>query len=767
MKKSLFLWALLVISASCVKEESGDIRRAGGGNDILQAELEQLVESRTTLKDNVDVIWSDGDAITVAGTRATTFTLAEGSGTTSGKFSGDIASAGTGPYFAVYPETGSATFAGGILSFDIAQNRGAATGNIKSGVLPMVSGMKDGSLAFHNLFGLLKITLASGKNISLRKMTLHDLAGNMLWGKCSVPVRNGVPDYNGISLSGGDNTTSIVWENGATLSSSKKSFYFCVPPGALDGGFSVVLYLYDESASDKTGKAYSFVQKITSPVAAERSVVINMDATSISDKSEPLDPKARGYYKTLFVDGGLGLTHFVESSDLPWIKAMGLENDCEYISVSNTKERDSLTQLGLLRAAPLGEDATWSDRNGVLLYPDGKPRFRTIYSNGGSSERHGKALSQAGRDRFHDYYYNGGSYVASCAGAFLACRYVDGTNSYDNATASKNFTYGIFPGNLVHTGMPISISKYGAVFSAIKAEVPFRSFAKGDTLDLVYHHGGGYLPESYNSGLNPQPERLFSYQYTGDPRAAVDSTYYTDYNRLNYDIHGKGARASRVGETCLWAYKNGSTTGRAVLCGSHPEDNVSPSQVRLMCDMINYSLEGNGAATLKATLELGELRRMDAESSDNNPKFAKIGDRQYHHFKIVLSEPVKNFRLTLDSEYDAKSGIDLYLAMRKGGAAWISDADYVLCNKGGQKSMTIKSLPAGTWYIGVFCATTVSATKKSPTSYLKFYSYSGRTETLDGIAYTLKTESIRGGADLSVQDYSGEQISFNNSKLDD
>ena len=756
MKRYFVSFALVALISSCTFEEM-EVKRSSAGNDVLQASLESVEDARATLNEQNEVVWTEGDIITVVGTSSTEFTLSEGAGMTAGKFSGDISSAGTEPYFAVFPKSGNASYSGGTLKFDIAQERGASENNVKSDVLPMVSEVKGGEMHFHNLFGLLKITLKARSGFTAKKMTLRDLGGNMLWGKCTVPVKADSLAYSEMTLAGGNNSTSIVWENGTAIKAAAKSYYFCVPPGSLDRGFSIVVYEYDESAKNNVGKAYTFLQKISSPVAAERSVVINIDEASVTENSEALDTKARGYYKTLFVDGATGLTHFVEMSDLPWIKAMGLENDYECISVSNTTERDSLTALGIMRCAPLGQDATWKDENGVLMYPDGKPRFRTVYANGGNSQRHGKFLGADGRKRFHDYYTKGGSYVASCAGAFLACKFVDGKNSYNSATEDNNFTYGLFPGNLVHTSMPVSISKYGPVFHAIKALTDFGNFAAGDTLDLVYHHGGGYLPYSYNYQLDPQPERLFSYQYTGDPKSATDSTLYTYYNLMHYAIHGK--IKNKVDSTCIWAYKSNSTSGKAVLCGSHPEDNVSPSQIALMKDMVNYALEGNGSATYKAELVLGQPREMNASWSDNNPAFAKIGDRQYHHFKIVANEPIKNFRLTLDSGYDASSGINLYLSLRKGNVAWISDADYVLCNKGGQKTITIKELPKGTWYAGVFCATTVTSTRKNATSYLKFHSYSGKTETLEGIAYSIKAES---GVDVS-----GTRSDVGDSKLDD
>ena len=60
------------------------------------------------------------------------------------------------------------------------------------------------------------------------------------------------------------------------------------------------------------------------------------------------------------------------------------------------------------------------DVNGALLYPDVQPRFRCIYTNGGSASNHGRSLGLEGRDRIKQFFYSGGSYTGSCAGAFIA-----------------------------------------------------------------------------------------------------------------------------------------------------------------------------------------------------------------------------------------------------------------------------------------------------------------------------------------------------------
>lgn len=127
---------------------------------------------------------------------------------------------------------------------------------------------------------------------------------------------------------------------------------------------------------------------------------------------------------------------------------------------------------------------------------------------------------------------------------------------------------------------------------------------------------------------------------------------------------------------------------------------------------------------------------MDKRTADACPEITKIGDRQYHHFTFV-NDTRQDVIVSLKSSYNESSGIDLYLALRKDGFAWMSDADYVICSKGGNKTLDIKSLPAGKWYVSVYCATTVTSTSRTGSNNLAYFTYSGKTQVLDGVAYTI------------------------------
>ena len=127
-----------------------------------------------------------------------------------------------------------------------------------------------------------------------------------------------------------------------------------------------------------------------------------------------------GYYKDLFIDGGV------------------------YLAAGGQKEADS---LGLVYEHIMTENALEQnyvmvsnsiDANGALLYPDGSPRFRMLYTNGGYGN-HGATLGWVGRKQIYTFYVNGGSYVGSCNGAALA-------------TAGSD-TYGLWVGQTLATGI--------------------------------------------------------------------------------------------------------------------------------------------------------------------------------------------------------------------------------------------------------------------------------------------------------------------------
>ena len=82
------------------------------------------------------------------------------------------------------------------------------------------------------------------------------------------------------------------------------------------------------------------------------------------------------YYKDLFQDSGINLT---SRQDLPAARFLGLSYETYYSAKHSPMAitvKDTIEQTAIMVGSTI-------DENGVLLYPDGAPRFKMIYVNGG------------------------------------------------------------------------------------------------------------------------------------------------------------------------------------------------------------------------------------------------------------------------------------------------------------------------------------------------------------------------------------------------
>lgn len=399
-----------------------------------------------------------------------------------------------------------------------------------------------------------------------------------------------------------------------------------------------------------------------------------------------------GYYKDIYMDGGVRLT---SKKDLPVARYLGLS--LEKILSAPTKEltaMDTLYQSLAFVGSP-------EDENGVLLYPDGAPRFRMIYVNGGLATQHGRSLGEEGRQRVRDFIAAGGSYLGSCAGAFITGIYCDEVEE----TVRKEY-FAIWPGYCITTGMK---DTYTGLF--IEKDSPllkYYDFGGDRYVDSVYHNGGCY------------PCRDAKYFPKG---TEILARYDADTMKLKVPAHK---------EIAAWAYKKDEKAGRVVAIGSHPESKCTDERLDLMAAMVKYALDGNGCIEAKGALVAGEERRMDRRTCDNDPSFTRIGDRQYHHFTVEVPQGTTMMTVTIDTPKGWKWA-DLYLFARKGEFAFMERADARNIALGSSKVLNVPSPKPGLYYISVYCDTTVETVET-------FYGtrYTGRTEVLNGVPYSIK-----------------------------
>lgn len=427
-----------------------------------------------------------------------------------------------------------------------------------------------------------------------------------------------------------------------------------------------------------------------------RALVLFTIISIVSITSTSAQNSYSGYYKDIFMDSGIVLTSL---SDLPAARALNLSIDAMIFNRKTDSTvvtmLDTLMQTALVVGSPM-------DENGVLLYPDGAPRFRMIYMNGGRASGHGRSLTPEGRQRMRDFVENGGSYVGSCAGAYLTSKHY-----YKDSLKMYQTYLGFWPGTMSPTGLRQSWTDV-----TIEKESPllrYYDFGGDMQVDSVRHNGGGYANVDY---FWPEATEILA-------------RYKTEGRGLKRDIHNKPV---------IWAYKESDATGRIVACGSHPETVEYGERLDLMCAMIRYALEGNGTPRLKAELSFGEPRVMNRRTSDNDPAHTCIGDRQYHHFSIDVPEGKETMTITVLPQKGWEH-FDLYLFVNKGNFAFSGDSKYTDMRVGVSKQIVIPAPKAGRYFISVFCATTVDTID---TKYGQ--QYVGRTDVLNGVPYTIAVE---------------------------
>lgn len=389
------------------------------------------------------------------------------------------------------------------------------------------------------------------------------------------------------------------------------------------------------------------------------------------------DVQNQSFYKDIFLDAGISLN---SRKTLAAAQYLGLSLEGVCLPYSNASSQDKDLQTAII-------SGNSDDLNGRLLYPDGQPRYRLLFVNGGNSNLHGQSLDKNGMNNMRSFVKNGGCYVGTCAGAFFASNGVDGRADYP-------YYLSVWPGMMQHTGLRDTQS--GMFIEQESPLLRYYDFDGDHYVDSVRHNAGGY---------------------------PVDFPLMTEI-LARYDFPKKSFHR----KPCIWAYKESYRTGRVVLTGSHPEVVNDGERRDLAAAMMLYALDGVGVTTLKGYLKNGEERVMDKKTSDYIPAYTRIGDLQTHHFATYIPSDAKNVRV----EVSSNSKCDLALMMNQGTYAFFDEAKYRSSFSGASQRLFFSSIPSGLWFIGVQCLTTVTVKE---TDYGQ--EYSGNLEVLNGIPYKI------------------------------
>ncbi|MDO4956588.1 MAG: hypothetical protein Q4E60_06160 [Bacteroidales bacterium] len=384
----------------------------------------------------------------------------------------------------------------------------------------------------------------------------------------------------------------------------------------------------------------------------------------------------RAYYKDLYLDCSISIT---SKKTLPAADLLGISME----KLAFNEMEDSARQNRVL----VGNK---DDVNGVLLYPDGQPRFKVLFINGGSSIIHGRSLGSRGRANIRQFYNNGGSYVGCCAGAILA------SQGYGNSDIGVYFK--IFPRRLQHTNF--AKVDMGLIVDPDSKLLKYYDFGGDNYVANVRHNVGNY-PDDLPKGT----EVLGRFDFP------------------------KGAKFHHL--PMIYAYKTSNKTGRMVLCGSHPEEPVDGERRDVCAAMIQYASEGVGMTQLKGFLENGKTREMVKTTQQHDPAYTRIGDLQCHHFAVRVPENARDISFKLSSTVDISN---LKLAICNDTYAYEDVADYTADAKGARQEMCFSSLTPGIWYVTVKC---MDKPVVRSTGYGDFYE-SSPIDLLNGIPYSIE-----------------------------
>ncbi|MCP4710782.1 MAG: hypothetical protein GY869_19325, partial [Planctomycetes bacterium] len=402
------------------------------------------------------------------------------------------------------------------------------------------------------------------------------------------------------------------------------------------------------------------------------------------------------------MDGGVSLT---SRSSLPAADYLGLS--IQYLATSVQSIQDKVF---------IGDS---SDNNGWLLYPDGEPRFRVIYVNGGSATNHGRSLSEIGRQRIRDFYYHGGSYVGSCAGAFIS------SLGY-HLVPNKNEYLHIWPGVTVQANLSAAYTDH-----QIPADSPllrYYDFGGDNLVARIYHNMGCYIIENDTTAWAPGTEVLARF-------AAPVETDDTSWDQ------------NLVGNVSCWAHKKNTQSGRLVPIGSHPESITSGERRDLMAAIFQYALAGQGNTSVKSSLQNQTIRYMN----DNGiTKHERIGDKQYHHFTVNIPAGITQLNITINGD-DVH---DLDLFARKDDFAFQGKTGVIEAtnNTDSDETITINNPTPGIWHIGVKGYTTVTTTLESWGQ-----DYTGNLEVLNGQPYSITASWDAPRGDMTIDGHVNTQ----------
>ena len=280
MKKyiqSMMAFAAIVSFASCSSEDNNTTIANESATKVMTftATQEGNEASTRAILSGTNIHWESKDEISLLySSENKQFTLTDGAGSTSGKFSGEALE--SGPYTAVYPYQPNASLSGNdVTNVTLPAIQYARDNSFDKKAALMMAKSDNTTLEFKNAVGYVKVK----PRFACSKIVLKAAgASEYLAGKCTLSYGDGKPSITFTS----EQSTSITLSGNITANTA---YYIAVPAVTLSAGWSI-------SFTDTTGDVYT--RTGSKSITFKRNTIINLGEFSRTDNKLKLTLSKNG-----------------------------------------------------------------------------------------------------------------------------------------------------------------------------------------------------------------------------------------------------------------------------------------------------------------------------------------------------------------------------------------------------------------------------------------------------------------------------------------
>ena len=267
----MMAFAAIVSFASCSSEDNNTTIENESAVKVMtftatQEGDEQSTRAAISTSDSKVINWESNDQISIFdGTNNKQFTLTDGAGSTSGKFSGEAEQSTS--YTAVYPYQSTASLSGDdVTNVTLPATQNATDNSFDKNAALMMAQSDNTTLNFKNVVGYVKVK----PKFACSKIVLQAANSNeYLAGKCTLSYGDGMPSIAFTS----EQSTSITLSGNITANTA---YYIAVPAVTLSAGWSI-------SFTDNTGDVYT--RTGSNSITFKRNTIINLGEFSRTDNN--------------------------------------------------------------------------------------------------------------------------------------------------------------------------------------------------------------------------------------------------------------------------------------------------------------------------------------------------------------------------------------------------------------------------------------------------------------------------------------------------